>query len=113
MKTIESSPIPAELQECILFQNNVLQKDEEEALDHSLIAELSSEQIRQMTREELVRVILAARLEFLDLDSREQVSCFDRAILERLTYLARYCCQNQISRTFKSRKQCHARFNTK
>lgn len=112
MKATERSPIPEELQECVLYQHK-LQADEEEALDRSLIADLSNEQIHQITREELVRVILAAKLDFLNLGSRQRVSCFDRAVLERLAYLARYCCQNEISRTFKSRNQCHARFNTK
>ncbi len=107
MKTTGSRPLPEKI------QDKASCAAEEEALDHTLIAGLSNEQIHQMTREELVRVILAAKLDFLDLGGQHRVSCFDRVTLERLAYLARFCCQNQMSRTFKSRKECHARFNTK
>ncbi|WP_232100917.1 hypothetical protein [Gimesia fumaroli] len=113
MKTRGSGPLPEKIQDNARFQNKASWAAEEEVLDHTLIADLSNEQIHQMTREELVRVILAAKLDFLDLGGQHRVSCFDRVILERLAYLARFCCQNQMSRTFKSGKEGHACSNTK
>jgi len=112
MKTTGKWPVSENRQDYARFQNNTPRAEQEEALDHTLIADLSNEQIHQMAREELVRVVLAAKLDFLDLGSRHRVSQFERNILERLAYLARFCSQNHISRTFKSRKECHARFNT-
>lgn len=83
-----------------------------EALDHALIANLPDKQIRQMTDEELLRVILAANPSVLNEACRQRLRWLDRVSLERLAFLARYCCQNQISRTLHSGKGCHARFNT-
>tara|TARA_R110002095_G_scaffold111981_1_gene97820 strand:- start:8082 stop:8360 length:279 start_codon:yes stop_codon:yes gene_type:complete len=87
-------------------------EDQAEALDYTLIADLSNEQVRRMTREELARVIQAAHPTVLSEDCRQRLLYFDRGTLERLAFLARYSCQNQISRTLHSGKGRHARFNT-
>lgn len=113
MKTTGNWPVSGNKQEYARFQHKTPLAEQEEALDHSLIADLSNEQIQQMARDELVRVILVANLDYLDLGSPYRVNHFERNILERLAYLARFCCQNQMSRTSKLRKECYARFNTK
>lgn len=85
-----------------------------EALDPTLIAELSDCRIHQMTRPELMRVIRAASPPFVKEKCRRRLVNFDRAMLERLVFLTRYCCRNRIARsTKKSGKDGHARFNTK
>lgn len=111
MKTKGGLSVRETMPNCARSRKKETQLDE--ALDHSLIADLSNKHIHQMKREELVRVILAAKLDFLDLGGWQRVSHFDQATLERLAYLARYCSQNQILRASKSRKHCHAYINTK
>ncbi|MDF1744481.1 MAG: hypothetical protein P1V19_12365 [Gimesia sp.] len=100
MKTTGKWPVSKNRQASARIQNKVARAEQEDALDQTLIADLSNEQIHQMTHEELARVIRAAKLDFLDLDGRLRVNHFERNTLERLAYLARFCCQNQMSRTF-------------
>lgn len=104
MKTIGIRPVSEKKQDYVPFQNITSRAEQEEALDYTLIADLSNQQIQRMARDELVRVILAANLDYLDLGSPYRVYHFERNTLERLTYIARFCCQNQMSQTFKLRK---------
>ncbi|TVS18142.1 MAG: hypothetical protein EA424_11420 [Planctomycetaceae bacterium] len=55
------------------------------------IAELSSSQISEMSRAELVRVVRAARLPSMQIRPEHA----DRVTLERLAHLARLCCRNR------------------
>jgi len=68
---------------------------EEDALDQATIAEVSQLQIGRMSREELVRVVHASRLPLLLPEIGPHVRYLDRRTLERVTYLARRCCQNR------------------
>lgn len=113
MKTTGRGPALKNTQNDSRFENKTLWLERDEALDQTLITDLSNEQIRQMTHHELVRVIWAANLDFLDLGSWYRVYHFERNTLERLAFLARYCCQNQMLRTSPSRKECHACFSSK
>lgn len=63
------------------------------------IADLKNQEIRQMSHEELVGVVSAARPLFLNERCPNRLSHFDQATLERLAYLARFCCQNRRART--------------
>lgn len=99
MKTIGSSSVSAKergpsAQQAVHFSGQALV----EALDADLIAEFSNEQIQLMTEEEMLRVIKAARLEFMDQDHIQRLTYLDRCVLERLVYLARFSCQNQRCR---------------
>lgn len=107
-----SSSVPKQKQSVARSRNQFIQEAHAEALDHGLIADLANEQIRQMTQGELVRVIQAANPSVLNADCRQRLHLFDRVTLQRLAFLARYCCQNQISRTQISGKGRHARFNS-
>jgi hypothetical protein len=69
--------------------------DAVEALDDATIAEFSSIKISQMTRDEILRVIRAARLPLLKSGIDEQLEFYDRRTLERLVYLSRHCCRNR------------------
>ena len=64
-------------------------------IDKATVADLPRAQIREMTRDELACVIRAAEMPILRGDAAERLKLFDREILERLAYLARYCCRNQ------------------
>ena len=86
-------------------EREAFQFDQVEALDHAMIADLSNDQIRQMTSGELVRVIQAAPLDLMSEGCRQRLLYSDRLTQERLVFLARFCCQNQISRTVKSRNR--------
>ena len=66
-----------------------------EALDKPDIAELSTTHISQMTDDELVRVILAARLPLLQPEMERHLRFYDHAALQRLAHLSRRCCRNQ------------------
>jgi hypothetical protein len=68
---------------------------DEDALDKIAIAEISPIQISQMTCNEMVRVIRAAKMPLLRKDVSEHLELYDRDTLERLVYLARRCCRNQ------------------
>jgi len=68
---------------------------DEDALDKSLIAEISPTQVSQMTCNEMVQVIRAAKMPLLRKDVSEHLESYDRETLERLVYLARRCCRNQ------------------
>jgi hypothetical protein len=68
---------------------------DEDALDKSLVAELSPTQISRMACSELVRAIQAAKMSLLCKDVSEHLELYDRETLERLVYLARRCCRNQ------------------
>lgn len=99
MKTIGNCSISEKrsglsVQQLVPFSGQVL----EEALDSDLIADLSNEQIQLMTEEEMLRVIEAARLDFMDEDYLQRLTYLDRCLLERLVYLARFSCQNQRCR---------------
>ncbi|QDT41525.1 hypothetical protein Pan241w_15880 [Gimesia alba] len=113
MKTTDSSTASKHKQSGTHSRNRFLQEAQAEALDHGLIADLANEQIRQMAKEELVRVIKAANPSVLNADCRQRLHLFDQVTLQRLAFLARYCCQNHISRTQISGKGRHARFNSK
>lgn len=68
----------------------------DDALDKSLIAELSSSAIDKMSCEELARVVTAANL--AQKLSREQsyvLPVGNREAMLRLAHLARRCCRNQ------------------
>ncbi|MGE5191335.1 MAG: hypothetical protein ACM3U2_02465 [Deltaproteobacteria bacterium] len=67
-----------------------------EALDDALIAGFTPVEIAQMTDDELVRAIRAARLP-LPSGVDEHLELHDRRTLERLVYLARRCCQTRSS----------------
>lgn len=68
-----------------------------EALDDATIGDLSLDTISQMTRDELVRVIKAARLPLLSAASADHLEFHDRQTLERLVHLARRCCHNRMT----------------
>ena len=63
----------------------------EEALDDTMVAELSARQITQMTRRELVRVVRSARTPA----AQRRLEYYDHATLQRLAYQARLCCQRR------------------
>lgn len=68
----------------------------ENALDKSVVAELSESAIDNMTCDELVRVIRAAALTYaLHSNFDHRLPYYDRATLRRMAYLARRCCRNQ------------------
>lgn len=112
MQTTGSWSRPEKKQDCVRTQNESFWAAQVEALDHTLIADLGNDQIRRMTREELERVIQAANPAFLNQSCQKRLPYLNRVALERLAFLARFCCRNQISRTLKSGKVSHARFNT-
>ena len=63
-------------------------------LDKSIVAELSMAAIDNMDCEELVLVIRAAELGFLQCsDLNRRLPFYDRETLVRMAYLARRCCQ--------------------
>lgn len=67
-----------------------------EALDKATIADLSAETIDEMTRDELVRVIISADVPVLrHADVQQHLPFFDRDTLTQLAHLAQQCCQNQ------------------
>lgn len=87
-------------QPCPAPRSGTVQQDEapalNEAMDKSLIAELSSSAIDHMTCEELARVITAAELSrLLNRDQRFVLPLGNRETLLRLAHLARRCCRNQ------------------
>jgi len=64
-------------------------------LQKSFVAELSAEQIRRMTRAELVNVIRAVHPAFLSRGMLRRIENRDREELERLAHLCRRCCRQQ------------------
>ncbi len=66
----------------------------DDTLDQRTIAELSSELIAMMNREELIRVVVASRLISMRPALREHVRYSDHATLQRLAHLGRRCCRN-------------------
>lgn len=99
MKTIGSNSVSekrrgSSAQQVVPISGQVL----EEGLDTDLIADLSNEQIQLMTEEEMLRVIKAAQIDFMDQDYIQRLTYLDRCVLERLVYLARFSCQNQRCR---------------
>lgn len=69
--------------------------DAPDALDKSAISELSREVIHGMTHDELVRMILAGELRFLqEAGHCSKLSRYDRDTLTRLAFLARRRCQH-------------------
>lgn len=81
----------------------------EDEYDLTFIADLNNQQIHRMTHQELLGVINAARPMFLNERCSNRLTYLDQATLERLAFLARYCCQNQRARTLNSGNECHAR----
>jgi hypothetical protein len=78
--------------------------DFDEPLGAHEIAELPGRVVHLMTREELIRVIRAAK--HLLPSCRcppEQLSLRDRPTLERMAWLARYACQNVMATASPSR----------
>ncbi len=66
-----------------------------EALDQTIIAELTGDMIDNMNRDEMVRVIHAVKSPTLfGFDSDRSLSLYDCETLRRLAYKARRCCQN-------------------
>lgn len=65
-------------------------------IDCTSIAGLTKDAISNMTDAELARIVRSAHLGCLSTDSRAHVGLKDRTTLERLTYLARRCCRNQL-----------------
>ncbi len=113
MQTTGSWTLHEKKQDCVRSRHQSFQAEQAEALDQTLIADLPDEQIHQMTREELVRMIQAANPVFISERCRKRLPYLDQDALERLAFLARFCCQNQICRTLNSGETDHARFNTK
>lgn len=66
-----------------------------EALDIEEIANLSIGTVETMTRDELIRVICAARLPQMNLAKFCRLEQQDRTTLLRLAFLARRCCRNR------------------
>jgi len=66
-----------------------------DTLDKRGIAELSSLQIAEMSRHELIDVVRSAQMELLHRDITDHVELYDRETLKRLAHLARRCCRNQ------------------
>tara|TARA_R110002111_G_scaffold227346_2_gene288932 strand:- start:61804 stop:62151 length:348 start_codon:yes stop_codon:yes gene_type:complete len=112
MQTTGSWTLHEKTHDCARSQTESFCDDQADALDHTLIADLPNEQIRRMTRAELVRIVQAANPAFLTERCRNRLPYLDRVALERLAFLARFCCQNQITRPHHSGKTEHARINT-
>jgi hypothetical protein len=66
-----------------------------DALDGTIIAALTAQQVARMTRPELVRVILASRLPMLLPGLGLRLRYRDRPTLRRLVFLARECCRHR------------------
>lgn len=67
-----------------------------EALDDSLIAELPDDAIDRMERDELVRVVDAARLPLPPEFGADRLRLRETGLLRRLAFLARLCCRNRV-----------------
>lgn len=63
--------------------------------DEASVADLSLTQIAQMTRDELIAAVRAARLPHLDDEGARRLEFVDRTVLERLLHLGRRCCRNR------------------
>lgn len=74
------------------------------ALDDATIADLSPMKISQMPRDEMMRVIEAARLPLLPTGSAKHLEFHDRKTLERLVHLARRCCHNRRTASQSERR---------
>lgn len=61
------------------------------------VADLPSLRISQMNCDELVRVVRAAQLPFLNSDVDRRLAFRDRQTLVRLANLARRCCRNRLA----------------
>jgi hypothetical protein len=70
-------------------------RDVHETLDHVMIAELPSYQLKRMTRKELIRVVQASGLLSQLPGIETHLEFFDRQRLEQMACLARRCCQHQ------------------
>lgn len=66
------------------------------SLDVFDVAGLPDQVIRQMTREEMARVIRVAPSGYLRPDVNESLDLYDTGTLERLVFLARRACRNRI-----------------
>jgi hypothetical protein len=65
------------------------------AMNKGSIAQLSLQEIADMSREGLVGVIRAAELPFMRQTGLDKISKLDRPTLQRLVYMTRHCCRNQ------------------
>lgn len=110
MRTTGSWPRPGKTVWKDRFQSRSLSSDSESAYDLTGIADLNDRQIHRMTHEELERVVHATRSLFLNEHCSNRLSHFDQATLERLAFLARFCCQNQRARTQNSGNDRDARY---
>ncbi len=68
------------------------------SLDKIKIAELPVRFISDMSREDLIRVIRAAQLPFIDARTLRRLPFIDRPALERLAHLSRRCCRTWRTR---------------
>ena len=68
-----------------------------EPWDDATIAGLSPKQLSEMTTDELVRVIRAARLPRSTTSGVNNLKFLDIRTLQRFVYLARRCCQNRMA----------------
>ncbi len=69
-----------------------------EKLDQAVIAGLTGDKIDFLSRDEMVRVILAAKVPTLSyFDSDTRLRLYDCETLKRLVYKARQCCQNLLA----------------
>jgi len=65
-----------------------------DALDDAIIGDMSVDLIDHMTRDELVRVILAAKLPTLTADDMDwRLPMYECETLRRLAYRSRQCCR--------------------
>lgn len=64
-------------------------------LDKPTVAAFSTTQIRDMSRQDMIRAIRACRLPGVGERLGQHLKYYDRSTLQRLLYLARRCCRNQ------------------
>jgi hypothetical protein len=69
----------------------------EDALSRREVAELTNSVIHEMTRDELIRVILASRHPWRGPELDSHLRFIDRESLLCMAFLARKCCCNQLS----------------
>lgn len=77
-------------------QHRPVRRTRRAAPNTSHVAGLSNHDISAMRREELLEVIRTARLPVVDDEDFRHMVYADRVALERLAFLARRCCRNQM-----------------
>lgn len=68
----------------------------QESLDDELVARLGCKEICTMTRDEVIRVICAGRLNYLTPDRVKHLWFYDRQCLDRLAHLACQACRTRL-----------------